>query len=138
MSRPRLLLIDDDKRLTEVLEMAFEDDGSYELLIENDSTAAIQTAKDFRPDVILLDIVMPEMDGGDVSAMLQDEPELKETPVIIVSALVRKEDAGSEGSVELRGRSMLPKPYHFDRLKEIIDLKLAEVKASKEDTDRAG
>ncbi len=126
MARPRLLLIDDDAELTELLKMMFEADGSYELKVENHSDRALEAAREFRPDLILLDVVMPGLDGGDVSALLQEDPELRETPVIVVSALVRNEDTGSGKSIQFRDKTMLPKPYKFEHLKKLIELRLEE------------
>ena len=84
------------------------------MLPENDPAQAHQTARDFRPDVILLDIVMPEIDGGEVAARLQNDPELCRTPIIFLTALVTEAEAKS--GLEIDGHSFLAKPINISEL----------------------
>src|SRR4029453_11122829 len=70
----RILIIDDDRECTRLVKMLLEKAGSYLVLEENDATKAHQSAQNFRPDVILLDIVMPKTDGGEVAAQIEADP----------------------------------------------------------------
>ena len=74
------MVVDDEAGFTKLLKMNLEKTGKYEVRIENQSTKALEVAKEFQPDVVLLDIVMPDMDGGDVAAQFQDDPMLRRVP----------------------------------------------------------
>jgi CheY-like chemotaxis protein len=58
----------------------------YELICENKAAHALATARACQPDLILLDVVMPEMDGGDVAAQIQADPALKHIPIVFLTA----------------------------------------------------
>src|SRR5437016_9346149 len=106
--KPRILIIDDDRKSTRLVKRLLEKAGSYLVFEENDATKAHQSAQNFRPDVILLDIVMPETDGGEVAAQIQADPELQRTPIIFLTALVTKAEAKT--GLRIRGHPFLGKP----------------------------
>jgi two-component system, OmpR family, response regulator len=117
----KILLVDDEAGFTELLGMNLERSGAYEVRIENDSTKAVFTAKHFQPDVIILDVVMPGMDGGDVQAALQNDPALAPIPVLMLTALVDSTEL-SEGAVAQAGSQMvLPKPVNLALLLRVLD-----------------
>ncbi len=117
----KVLLVDDEAGFTELLKMNLEKSGDYEVKIENDSTSAHLTAKDFKPDIILLDVVMPGMDGGDVQAQMEGDPELRNVPVVMLTALVDSAEL-SEGAVAQSGSvTVLPKPVDLDLLLRVIE-----------------
>lgn len=121
----KLLLIDDEAGFTQLLKMNLERAGGFEVRIENDSTQALAAAREFRPDAILLDVVMPGMDGGDVQAQLQSDPALARIPVVMLTALVDSTEL-SEGAVAQAGSQMvLPKPVNLQLLLRVIDEILA-------------
>ena len=64
----KILIIDDEVVFTDLMRMNLEKTGEFKVKVENESTLALRAAREFEPDVILLDIVMPGMDGGDLSA----------------------------------------------------------------------
>lgn len=126
----KILLVDDEAGFTELLRMNLEKSGGFEVRIENDSTKALSAAKEFMPDVILLDVVMPGMDGGDVQAQLQANPLLARIPVLMLTALVDSTEL-SEGAVAQAGSQMvLPKPVNLSLLLRVLD----EILASTEGT----
>src|SRR6266852_5086499 len=84
----RILIIHDDRESTHLVKILLEKVGSYLVLEENDATKAHQSAQNFRPDVILLDIMMPKTAGGDVAAQIAADAELQRTRIIFLSALV--------------------------------------------------
>jgi len=121
----KILLIDDEAGFTELLKMNLERTGSFEVQIENDSTQALISARAFSPDLILLDVVMPGMDGGDVQAAFQSDPYLAKVPVIMLTALVDSAEL-SEGAVAQSGSSIvLPKPVDLPLLLRVIEESLA-------------
>jgi two-component system OmpR family response regulator len=118
LANRRVLVVDDDARTTRLIKLLLEKRGSYEVLEDNDPTRAHQTAQAFRPDVILLDIVMPDVDGGEVAAQIQQDPKLRNTPIIFVTALVTKAEA--RGGLEIQGQSFLAKPISVPELLDAL------------------
>ena len=90
MEKRRILLIDDEKSFTTLLKLNLEETGAFEVRVENWAEDALAAAQDFKPHLILLDIIMPRLSGGDVAAQLQSEPTLRETPIVFLTAAVRK------------------------------------------------
>ena len=116
----KILLVDDEAGFTQLLKMNLEKGGQYEVCIENDSTKAIAVARTFQPHAILLDVVMPGMDGGDVQAALQSDPMLSRIPVLMLTALVDSTEL-SEGAVAQAGSQLvLPKPVNLAALQTIM------------------
>ena len=110
----RILLVDNDRESTHVVKILLERTGRYLVLEENDATKAHQSAQNSRPDVILLDIVMPETDGGEVAAQIQADPELQRTPIIFLTALVTKAEA--KAGLRIQGHPFLAKPISIPEL----------------------
>jgi len=104
----RILIVDNDRESSRLVKILLERTGRYLVLEENAATKAHQSAQNFRPDVILLDIVMPETDGGEVAAQIQADPELQRTPIIFLTALVTKAEAKT--GLRIRGHPFLGKP----------------------------
>lgn len=116
----KILLVDDEAGFTELLKMNLERAGGYEVRIENDSTKALATVRSFMPDAIILDVVMPGMDGGDVQAQLQANPLLARIPVVMLTALVDSTEL-SEGAVAQAGSQLvLPKPVNLPLLLNVL------------------
>lgn len=99
MDKKRILLVDDDISFSRMMKLNLERAGAYEVRVENTGTHAVTTARDYKPDLILLDVIMPEVDGGDVAAMLKEDPFLKNTPVVFLTALVSGEENASGGLI---------------------------------------
>ena len=110
----RILIVDNDRESTHVVKILLERTGRYLVLEQNDATKAHQSARNFRPDVILLDIVMPETDGGEVAAQIQADPELQRTPIIFLTALVTKAEAKT--GLRIQGHPFLAKPISIPEL----------------------
>ena len=73
----KILVIDDEPLFTELVRVTLDRRGEYLTKVVNDSVEALDTARDFLPDAILLDVVMPDLDGGEVSALLEADPILQ-------------------------------------------------------------
>lgn len=85
----RILIIDDNVALTTLLGKTLYRFG-YEPIVENNAIFALNTAREYRPDLILLDIMMPERDGGRVLGDLRADLSLRNTPVILLTAIARE------------------------------------------------
>lgn len=113
----KILAIDDEPSVTRMIKLNLEETGLYEVLAVNEATSALPAARRFMPDLILLDIMMPGMDGGDVAAEAAADPVLKHVPIIYLTAAVTKEELGVEPHFS-GGRRLIAKPI---TTKELID-----------------
>ena len=86
MGRKRILIVDDEPETTRLLQIILQRKRPYEVRVENHATRALDAARAFKPDVILLDIIMPELDGGEVARRLRHEPAFERVPIIFLSA----------------------------------------------------
>src|ERR1035437_6521068 len=88
MSKTKVLIVDDDMAASRLLGMGLEKTGVFEVKVENSATHAFGRAREFRPDVILLDVCMPGADCGDVAFQIHDDPSLRSIPIIFLTSLV--------------------------------------------------
>jgi len=119
--KPRILLVDDDVRFTKVTQLVLTD---YDILVENNSALALERARELRPDLILLDVMMPHFDGGDVAAQIRAEGGMEKVPIVFLTALVTKKE--SAGKPLLGGYPFIAKPVTPKVLAENIEKHLAE------------
>jgi len=99
MEKKRIMVVDDDLGFSRMMKLNLERLGEYEIRVENSGSRAVATAREFKPNLILLDVIMPEVDGGDVAAMLKQDPFLKDIPVVFITALVSGEENASGGLI---------------------------------------
>jgi CheY-like chemotaxis protein len=125
MEKKRILIIDDDVSLTQMLQLNLVDTGKFEVGVCNQALQALDTAREFHPDIILLDVVMPGLDGGDVDAQLKKDPFLRDVPVLIITALVSSEEVNENSVVESGDQVMLSKPIRFEKLLQAIESSLS-------------
>jgi CheY-like chemotaxis protein len=116
-TKKKILLVDDEKSFTSLLKLNLEDTGNYEVRVENWAEDALPAAKEFKPDLVLLDIIMPRMPGGDVAAQIDSDPALKGTPIVFLTAAVRKHQVEENEGI-ICERPCLAKPATVD---EVID-----------------
>ena len=110
----RILIVDDDRDNTHVIKILLEKIGNYLVLEENAAANAHQNARNFRPDLILLDIIMPQRDGGEIAAEIEADPEFQRTPVVFLTALVTKAEA--KAGPRIQGHPVLAKPISIPEL----------------------
>ena len=84
--KPKVLMVDDDPEFTELIHYNLKQRG-WEILIANTGLQGLQIARAESPDVILLDVMLPDLDGLSVCHILNSQPSTREIPVFIVSAL---------------------------------------------------
>lgn len=120
MAKKRILLVDDEKSLTTLLKLNLEETGNYEVRTENWPEDAIQTAREFKPDLILLDIIMPRMPGGNIAALIDEDPELKGTPIVFLTAAVRRHQVEDNDGI-ICDHPCLAKPASIDEVVAMIE-----------------
>jgi CheY-like chemotaxis protein len=118
--RIRVLHVDDEESFTRLLKISLGRTGKYEYRYENDPHQAAQAAREFKPDVILLDVIMPKMFGGDVADQFKADPELKSIPIIFFSAALRKQQVKECGGI-VRGYPWLAQPASLEEVMAAID-----------------
>ncbi len=122
--KKKILLVDDEVTFTKMTKLNLDRFGDYETHVVNDSRLALETAKEIVPDIIFLDFMMPGLDGGDVAALLRDDPELAHIPVVFLTAIVSKDDTDSMGS-QVGGNLFLAKPVKAQEMVDTIEQLLA-------------
>ena len=110
----RILIVDDDRDGTHLIKVLLEKIGPYLALEENDAAKAHQSARNFRPDLILLDIMMPQRDGGEIATQIEADPGLQRTAIIFLTALVTKAEA--KAGLHIQGHPVLAKPIDIPEL----------------------
>jgi CheY-like chemotaxis protein len=115
MNPKKVLVIDDEVPFTRLLRLGLE--GTHRFLVEvvNNPCDALSRAERFMPDIILLDVMMPQLDGGDLAARFRDHPMLRSVPIVFLTAAVRKEEVPS-GNGLIGGLRFLAKPVELREL----------------------
>ena len=116
----KILIIDDEPGFTKVVKLTLEASGAYDVQQLNDPAKAVAVARQFSPDIILLDVVMPEYDGGDVASQLRADPALRNIPVLFVTATVRKSEVKANNGL-IGGEFFIAKPVSIDDLIRTIE-----------------
>ncbi|SRR5581483_9355616 len=122
MDKKRILIVDDEPGFTRLLKLTLERTGNFLVREENDGMHALETAREFMPDLILLDIVMPKIDGGDVARQIQRDMKLKNAKIVFLTAIVSKNEA-TPGHL-IGGFPFMAKPVSLDALTKFIDANL--------------
>jgi DNA-binding response OmpR family regulator len=109
MSKRRVLVVDDDVNLSRLAGMILENSGKYEVMILNQSARALAAAIQFQAEVMLLDVDMPGLSGGDLAREAALDSRLRDVPILFLTGLVRREET-LNGPIESGGRQFLAKP----------------------------
>lgn len=113
----KILIVDDDVLITSLMQSLVSIDR-HEPIIVNDSTEALEVAKATSPDLITLDLMMPNLNGYELCGILRAEPRFANTPIIIISA---KEDTQSrDRAFSLGATEYLTKPFNIDEFLQAI------------------
>ena len=116
----RILVVDDEPDITRMIKRVLELTGRYEVRTENLGRRAIEAAREFRPDLILLDVMMPGMLGSEIGTQLQADPELRAIKFVFLTALVTKdEELKSNG--QIGGHTFIAKPISADDLCRVVE-----------------
>jgi len=115
----KVLVVDDEPEITDIVETFLTESG-YTVAVENSPLNAIEKARQFAPDLILLDIMMPEVDGYSVCQEMKKDPTLAHVPVIFLTGKDRNDDMGR--SFKAGGDMFIKKPFSCERLLEIVNI----------------
>ena len=90
MNKKRILIVDDEVGAARLLKASLEGTNRYEVSVINWPEDALSAARQFKPDLVLLDIIMPRLPGGNVAAQFAEDSDLKRTPIVFLTAAVRR------------------------------------------------
>jgi DNA-binding response OmpR family regulator len=124
----KILVVDDEKDVLLMLEKRLTAEG-YSVITTTKGTNAIALAKSQHPDIIILDVVMPGMDGGEVAAKLREHPLTRSIPVIFLTALLTKTEE-YQGSHTISSNIAFAKPFDTEELLAQIKELLCNVTTS--------
>ncbi len=117
--KKKILIVDDQKDVLKVLDKRFSGAGYAVIKAENGKDALL-LAKAEHPDLIILDIIMPVMDGAETAAVLKEDPQTKDIPVIFLTCLFTEKEEQKEGHV-VGGKFFIAKPYNPNEMLAIVD-----------------
>ncbi len=120
MTKKRIFVIDDEPGVTRTMKVNLERTGAYTVGTENHAPHALAAAREFRPDLILLDVMMPEISGDEIAAQIQTDPALQDVPVVFLTAIVSPKETGGE-YLESGGQTFIAKPVTLDSLVKCIE-----------------
>src|SRR5436190_24250886 len=97
--KKKVLLVDDEKSFTSLLKLNLEQTGGHEVRAENWAEDAAPAAKQFQPDIMLLDIIMPRMPEGNVVAQFEADPELSRIPIVFLTAAIQRSTVAAHDGI---------------------------------------
>ena len=121
-TKKRVFIVDDESGFTHLLKLTLERTGRFIVKEENDGTKAWLAAREFAPDIIFLDVVMPKIDGGDVAQQISSDPLLRHIPIIFLTAIVSEK----EGGHMIGGFPFISKPVSLQAITDCIDKHLGK------------
>jgi len=120
MIKKKVLLIDDNKDFCEVTRLCLHHTWKYRVVTAESGARGIGLARKYRPDVILLDVKMPAMDGGRVAEFLMEDSSTSSIPIIFLTGLVMRGEVAQRGGF-IGGRPFIAKPFHLEELTGMIE-----------------
>jgi len=120
MQTKRILIVDDDVAFTRMVKLNLEQHGGYEVREENSAANALAAAHVFKPDIFLLDIIMPGMDGTELASRIRGDRILARTPVVFLTATITPDEARAR-NLENDGMYFLTKPVQLQDLLKVIE-----------------
>jgi CheY-like chemotaxis protein len=119
MGKKRVMVVDDEEDFLKMLKLNLEQVGKYDVLTLSDAKDIVSKVNEFKPDVILLDLLMPEVGGIEACQMLNEDPVGSQTPIIAVSALDK--DADKLKAYKVGVVDYLTKPVRIDTIIKSIE-----------------
>jgi len=116
----RILVVDDEVALTRMVQMNLERAGDYEVMTVNQGSEVLNAAREFRPDMIFLDVMMPDKSGDEVAEELREDPALSKIPFAFMTAIVTKDETDAMGT-NIGGNEFLAKPVKTEELVAMIE-----------------
>lgn len=117
----KILIVDDDSEVAGLIKTVLTKEG-YQVFVANDGSSGVKTAGEVQPNLIFMDITMPEMDGYEATSEIKADERLKSIPVIYLSGRSADEDGGK--AFATGGATYLMKPFMPQQIRDIVRLAL--------------
>ncbi|RKY32809.1 MAG: response regulator [Candidatus Omnitrophota bacterium] len=127
MGKKKILIVDDEENIVQLLKLNLERSGEFEIRTETRGRQAFSAAKEFNPDLIILDMTMPDVGGKEAALQIKAEESLKKIPFIFLTGLVDENALNTKNS-ELAGCPFLSKPVSTKDLISCIKEELSNKK----------
>src|SRR2546429_6724156 len=118
-SKTRVLIVDDNSRFAGGAQLFLEHTGNYFACAVNDQRRALETARSFKPDLVLVDLIMPQADGSEVAAQLEADWALHSVPIVFVTSLITPEEARDARRID--GHRISAKPHTAAELLRVVE-----------------
>ncbi len=130
MEKKKILIVDDEVDITDLVKSYLEQTGKYETCVGNSGAEALNAAKSFHPDLILMDVDMPDMDGPEVAEAMRNDASTKSIPIVFLSSIVSEKEVESSHGI-IGGRRFLAKPVNRQKLTDCIEKVISQSGARK-------
>jgi len=120
--KPRILIVDNNSRFARGARLFLDRTGKYVACSVIDPRRALESARSFKPDLVLVDLIMPQEDGPEVAAQLEADWALHGAPIVFLTSLITAEEA--KDGRRVYGHRILPKPASSSELIELVEQNL--------------
>jgi two-component system, OmpR family, response regulator len=120
--RPRILIVDNNSKFARSARLLLDQSGKYVACSVIDPRRALETARSFKPDLVLVDLIMPHEDGPEVAAQFEADWALHAVPIVLLTSLITAEEA--KDGRRVYGHRILPKPTSSPALFELVEQNL--------------
>ena len=120
-----ILVIDDDDTITNLIKTILTKEG-YTVKSANDGIVGVEMAQNLGPDIILMDITMPGIDGYEATKKIKQDPKTKDIPIIFLTGKSASEDGGK--AFAMGGVTFMRKPFQPQQLKDLVRLALESIR----------
>jgi len=113
MERKKILIVDDEKKIRELLELRLIDEG-FQVFQAADGEDGVEQARKHSPDLIIMDVMMPKMDGAEAVSVLQQDQSTKDIPIIFLTSMITKEEETSQAfgiELDTKKHRFIAKPF---------------------------
>lgn len=125
MAKRKVLIVDDEMEMLRSVKMGLESMGPYDVHIQNKPELAVRTVEEVRPDIILLDVIMPGMDGGMVAAQIREDERITKTPIVFLTSILGKTEAAVHQGI-IGNEEVLAKPTTVEEIIAVIERVLSK------------
>ena len=120
--KPRILIVDNNSQFARSARLLLDQSGKYVACTVTDPRRALETARSFKPDLLLVDLIMPQEDGIEVATQLEADWALHGVPIVFLTSLITAEEA--KDGRHVYGHRLLPKPASSSQLFKLVEQNL--------------
>jgi two-component system OmpR family response regulator len=118
-TKTRVLIVDDNRHFAEGARTILQRTGQYTVCVETNAPRALETARSFKPDLLLVDLMMPEIDGVELATQIGADWALHDVPIVFVTALITPEEASDGRRID--GHRVSAKPHTAAKLLRVVE-----------------